>query len=140
MIFALLPTGNTDKKKLNCLAAHFDIENGVMKSKNILLDSTEIIIHGRGTIDLAKQELDLLIIPQAKLEKFLSISAPIHVQGPLTNPKSNVTSGGLLTTGLKWYMSLIYVPFKWLTGERFPADGLATCYQAMDWKMPQSQN
>ena len=139
LIFALLPTGK-DEKKINCLAARFDVENGVMTSKNILMDSTEIIIRGRGSIDLAGRELDLLLIPQAKLEKFLSISAPIQVQGPIAKPKSSITSGGLLTTGLKWYMGLIYVPFKRLTGERFPTNGLSTCYKAMDWAMPQGQN
>jgi hypothetical protein len=28
------------------------------------------------------------------------------------------------------------VPYKRLTGEKFPADGIATCYNAMDWEMP----
>jgi len=32
-------------------------------------------------------------------------------------------------------MSLIYVPFKWLTGERFPSDGLVTCSKAMDCEL-----
>jgi hypothetical protein len=36
----------------------------------------------------------------------------------------------------RWYYGLIYVPWKWLTGERFPADGIATCYKAMDWEPP----
>ena len=36
-------------------------------------------------------------------------------------------------------MSLIYVPFKWLTGERFPSDGLPTCFKAMDWELSPEQ-
>jgi hypothetical protein len=30
---------------------------------------------------------------------------------------------------------LIYVPFKWLTGERFSSDGTATCFDAMGWNL-----
>ena len=36
----------------------------------------------------------------------------------------------------RWFYGVIYVPWKWLTGERFPADGIATCYRAMDWELP----
>lgn len=32
-------------------------------------------------------------------------------------------------------MNLIYVPFKSLTGERFPWDGLARCFSAMEWEV-----
>jgi hypothetical protein len=37
---------------------------------------------------------------------------------------------------LRWYYNLIYVPFKWLTGERFPAHGIETCFNAMGWDLP----
>ena len=32
-------------------------------------------------------------------------------------------------------MNLFYVPYKWLTGGRFPADGTATCFNAMGRKL-----
>lgn len=41
----------------------------------------------------------------------------------------------LLGMAMKWWMRLIYVPFKWLTGEPFPADGTSTCFNAMDWAL-----
>jgi len=47
-----------------------------------------------------------------------------------------IARGGFVTTMLRWYYGLIYVPWKWLTGERFPADGMATCFNAMDWDLP----
>jgi len=136
LIFALLPNGADSGKKLNCMVARFEVDNGVMTSSNTFLDSTDIIIHSRGTIDLARQELDLLIAPQAKREKFLSISTPIAVTGSFDEFNVGIASGGFLTTMFRWYYGLIYVPWKWLTGERFPADGMETCFNAMDWDMP----
>lgn len=135
LIFSLLRTTTTSgsDKKMNCLVTRLEVEDGVMSSKNILLDSTDIIVHGRGSIDLGKRQLDLLFAPQAKVEKFLSVSAPIEVKGPFDDFRIGVTRGGFVMTLFRWYMNLIYVPYKWLTGERFPADGLATCYRAMDW-------
>jgi len=135
LIFALLPaiSGSGKGKKMNCLVARFEVEDGLMESKNILLDSTEVLVHGRGSIDLGQRQLDLLFAPQAKLEKFLSISTPIQVSGPFDDFNVRIAGGGFVLTLFRWYMSLIYVPYKWLTGERFPPDGTATCYKAMDW-------
>jgi hypothetical protein len=116
--------------------ARFDSENSVLKSRKLLLDTTDILVHGRGSIDIVNRELDLLFSPQAKLEKFLSVSAPIKVDGPFDDFKIGVTQGGFIMTLFRWYMGLIYVPYKRLTGEKFPADGIATCYNAMDWEMP----
>ena len=46
----------------------------------------------------------------------------------LTAKAMNAGAWGM-TTGL------IYVPYKWLTGKRFPPDGTATCFDAMDWEL-----
>jgi hypothetical protein len=94
-------------------------------------------VRTRGEIDLVNRQLDLLAIPQAKVEKFLSISTPIAVTGPFDDFSAGVASGGFLMTMVRWYYGLIYVPWKWLTGERYPADGIATCFRAMDWELPE---
>lgn len=139
LIFALLPAEKESGKKMNCMVARFDVENGVMHSKNTFLDSTEVIVRARGDIDLVNGELDLLIAPQSKREKFLSISTPIAVSGPLSDFSVGFAPGGFLTTMFRWYYSLVYVPWKWLTGERFPADGIATCHKAMNWELPENR-
>jgi uncharacterized protein involved in outer membrane biogenesis len=136
LVFALLPLGENQQKKLNCLVARFEVENGVMTSKETFLDSTEIIVRARGEIDLANRQLDLLAAPQAKMEKFLSISTPIEVTGPFDDFKVGVARGGFVMTMIRWYYGLIYVPWKWLTGERFPPDGIETCFRAMGWEAP----
>jgi uncharacterized protein involved in outer membrane biogenesis len=136
LVLALLPTGKDSGKQMNCLVARFEVEDGVMKSRNTLLDTTDIIVRARGEIDLVNRELDLLIAPQAKTERFLSVSTPLEVSGPFDDFIVGIAPGGLLTTMIRWYYGLVYVPWKWLTGERFPADGIATCYRAMDWELP----
>lgn len=137
LVFALLPSTGAEKK-LNCMVSRFEIENGVMQSKNTFLDSTEVIVRAKGSIDLASRELDLWIAPQSKREKFLSVSTPLAVTGPFSDFSVGVAPGGFLATIARWYYGLIYVPWKWLTGERFPADGIATCYKAMDWELPEN--
>jgi len=139
LIFALLPGGESDKK-MNCMVAVFEVENGNMKSKNTFLDSTDVIVRARGDIDLVNRELSLIVAPQSKREKFLSVSAPIRVKGPFSDFTVAVAPGGFVMSMFRMYYGLIYVPWKWLTGERFPADGIATCYSAMGWELPENEH
>jgi hypothetical protein len=136
LVLAILPAPTSaNATLLNCLVARLNMKGGVLKIDRAILDSTDTIIRGRGDIDLAKAELDLIVAPQAKREKFLSVSTPVTVTGPLDNFEIGVKAGGIIAMGMKWWTSLIYVPFKWLTGERFPADGTPTCFKVMDWEL-----
>ncbi|MBT8064236.1 MAG: hypothetical protein KJN94_04395 [Gammaproteobacteria bacterium] len=83
-----------------------------MKSGHMSLDSTEIIVRARGDIDIAQRQLDLWLAPQAKMEKFLSIQAPIMVTGSFDDYQIGVAPGGLVTTMLRWFYSVIYVAWK----------------------------
>jgi hypothetical protein len=78
----------------------------------------------------------MIVAPQAKREKFFSVSTPVAITGSWDDFRIGVGLGGAMATLFRWYMALIYVPYKWLTGERFPADGLATCFNATKWELP----
>jgi uncharacterized protein involved in outer membrane biogenesis len=136
LIFAVLPTPTVgDVSRLNCLVARLEATDGLLKTKNVLVDSTGTVIRGRGSIDLAQGQINLLVTPQAKRERFFSASTPVRVTGPLNDFEVGVEPAGFIGTLLRWYTSLIYVPFKWLTGQRFPPDGTQTCFDMMDWEL-----
>jgi hypothetical protein len=136
VVLALLSRPSAaSSSRLNCVATRFDAHDGVLKSQITLLDTTDSIIRGKGEIDLATDQLDLVFWPQAKREKFLSVSTPITVTGSVEDFQIGVEPAGFLGTLTKWYTAIIYVPFKWLTGERFAADGTSTCFDAMDWDL-----
>jgi len=137
LVVALVtPKDVSQPKKLNCMVASFSVDEGVMQARTVMLDTTDVIIRGRGSIDIANRSLDLIVAPQAKREKFFSMSTPVAITGPWDDFQVGVTKVGIAATLFRWYMALIYVPYKWLSGERFPADGLTTCFNATDWELP----
>jgi uncharacterized protein involved in outer membrane biogenesis len=137
LVLALLtPKDSGTPKKLNCLVAKFAVDEGVMKSKLVMLDSTDVIVRVKGEIDIPNRTIDIVAAPQAKLEKLFSMSSPIVATGPWDDMQIGLGGGGFVGTLFRWYMTLIYVPYKWITGERFPADGLTTCFGATDWELP----
>ncbi|MBL6597502.1 MAG: AsmA family protein [Alphaproteobacteria bacterium] len=76
----------SDRGKLNCMVSRFDIQHGVATSKAMLVDSDRVIVAGEGTITLAKQELDLKLTPQPKNPSLISLSVPLLITGPATDP------------------------------------------------------
>ena len=139
VILALLAnTSQDESKQLNCLVARFDATDGVLKSSNTFLDSTDVVVRGRGEINAGDRTIDMLFAPQAKRERFFSVKAPFEVKGPWNDVSVGLAPGSFASVVFRWSLSLFYVPFKWLTGERFPKDGRVTCFNATRWDMPAS--
>ncbi len=112
VVTLVTPKGFSQPKKLNCMVASFSVDEGVMRSRTVMLDTTDVIIRGRGSIDIANRTLDLIVAPQAKLEKFFSMSTPVAITGPWDAFQVGVTKVGIAATLFRWYMGLIYVPYK----------------------------
>jgi hypothetical protein len=87
-VLDVLTTVGTQKEyeKLDCLAASFLFKDGVGTSQGIYLETTDVRSHGKGTVDLREETLDLVIEPKPKKGQ-LGGSSPVHIQGSLTNPQ-----------------------------------------------------
>ncbi len=92
-----------DVTRLNCIVARIDVQDGVARTDSILIDTERITIAGSGTLELDKEELDLLLKPNPKDATLVSLAAPAHVTGPLASPKAERTklpAGRLALTGV----------------------------------------
>jgi uncharacterized protein involved in outer membrane biogenesis len=61
----------------------FDFEQGLGKSKAILLDTDQTRTEGTGTIDLRNETVDVLLTPHPKKPGLISPHSAIHVHGPI---------------------------------------------------------
>jgi uncharacterized protein involved in outer membrane biogenesis len=76
--------------RLNCLAADFRVDNGLMNAQRFVLDTAEAIVDVDGTINLANEQLNLTLHPQTKGVRVFSLRAPLYVKGPFSQPKISV--------------------------------------------------
>ena len=72
--------------QLRCAAAAFDIKQGLMSSKVIVLDTSDTVINGTGQISLANETLDILLKPEPKDKSILSLRSPLRVAGTFAAP------------------------------------------------------
>lgn len=71
---------------VRCAIAQFAIDDGLMKTETLVFDTRDTIIRGEGTVDLAREELDLTLSPLPKDISIFSGRAPLHVTGSFKEP------------------------------------------------------
>jgi uncharacterized protein involved in outer membrane biogenesis len=81
--------------QLNCLAADFDVNKGLMQSQVFVVDTQEAIIRVNGNISLANEQMDLTIKPETKALRLFTLRAPLYVRGPFSKPEVSVDKGVL---------------------------------------------
>ena len=80
---------------LNCLIVRFDFHHGTAESKKlILLDTTNVLAPGEGSIDLRDEIIDIRFDPHAKNRRLIETTIPFAIEGPLTNPSVKLSSTG----------------------------------------------
>lgn len=78
---------------LNCLAADFDVKDGLMQTRAFKLDTQDATIDITGTINLATEKLDLDIDPENKSLRIFTLRTPLYVRGTFKNPDVGVHEG-----------------------------------------------
>jgi hypothetical protein len=72
---------------VNCAISQLDIDDGVVNVKLMYLDSAQMRMVGRGTIDLRTEKLDLRLLPRRRGTRILAHNIDLLVTGPLVEPK-----------------------------------------------------
>lgn len=89
----LLLAKDEEKARLRCGVADFQVDDGVMHAKNVVFDTEDVLITGRGELRLKPEELDLEIKGQPKELRFMRLRTPIKVRGHLRKPSVGIDAG-----------------------------------------------
>lgn len=76
----------TEKQNINCGAMRFIATNGLLRSNGILFDSPIAAVAGEGTVDLGRDQANLLFRSAVKDQQAASfLNVPMKATGPLSN-------------------------------------------------------
>ena len=81
--------------QLRCAAAAFDVSNGLMTSRALVLDTSDTVIYGDGQVSLANEAIDLTLHPYPKDMSILAFRSPLKVAGSFAAPKLGPDKGAL---------------------------------------------
>ena len=80
---------------LRCAALAFDVKQGLMNSKVIVLDTADTVINGSGQVSLANETLDILLKPEPKDKSILSLRSPLKIGGTFAAPTAGPDKAAL---------------------------------------------
>lgn len=126
----------TDKEKqskLNCAIAGFRLDDGIMKQKVLLVDTSRMQIQGTADVDFKKKEIELYVEPKAKRPEFFSLATPVRITGQFKDFGIGINPLHLAGSAIKFVTSPVVVPFHRLFSKDVPADGIEACETA--WKL-----
>ena len=128
VLMALLPAvDSSHESKVNCAIGRFDLKDGVMSEKTIMIDTSRMRVKGKGGANFANEEIDLRIRPLAKTPQFMSLAIPIGLTGKFDDFHVGVTARDVVETLGQFVTSVIWVPIEKLFGREIPADGHDVC-------------
>jgi AsmA family protein len=93
---SLAVVGDDPALSIDCAAADFEVVGGVAMSKTLLLDNTDSLIVGEGTIRLADETLDVTVMAEPKDFSLLSLNAPVFVRGSFKEPAYGIGPEALI--------------------------------------------
>lgn len=125
---ALLPAVDKSKaSKINCAVAKFDLQDGVLKHRTIVLDTSRMRVSGEGSVDFHTEKLHLRMAPKAKVPEFLSLAIPVEVNGTFREPKVGVAAMDVVGMVGKFATSIFWVPIQRLVEKPVAEDGGEVC-------------
>jgi uncharacterized protein involved in outer membrane biogenesis len=82
----LLLTKSEGRAPIRCGVARFDIAAGTATAQSFVLDTQDVLITGKGNVDLGTEQLDLTIQGQPKRFHLVRVRAPVDIKGHLSKP------------------------------------------------------
>ena len=109
-ISSLIPfTDKSDRQKIRCAVAQFNINDGLAKTHALVLDTGIVSALGSGEINLATEEINLYVAPRTKRTSVIKLAlVPLDVRGPLVSPSitPNVAGSTISTTNTAVHIGL----------------------------------
>ncbi|HUN45324.1 MAG TPA: AsmA family protein [Stellaceae bacterium] len=78
---------------IDCVILRLGVDKGVAAAQTFLVSTTDAVVQGSGSVNLADETLNLTLKPLNKHFTFFSLRAPIDVTGTLAKPDYNVHAG-----------------------------------------------
>jgi hypothetical protein len=92
-------SGDNSNTNLRCAVANFDARQGVLASRQIVIDTEPVLVEGSGNINLRDETLDLRLQGKPKHFQLVRLRAPITVSGPWQHPVLGVKAGPAVAQG-----------------------------------------
>ena len=98
--------------EIRCGVIDFQAQKGTLDARSVFIDTTSVLITGRGHVNLADERLDLSLQGDPKKVRFLRLRSPITLHGTLLHPAVGVKPENLVAqAGVAAALGTLLTPF-----------------------------
>ncbi len=95
----LLLEKNQQQAAVRCGVADFDARDGVAKVKQVVFDTTPVILTGLGDVNLRDERIHLQLTGKPKKFRFAVLRTPVEIRGTLRHPAVGLKGSKLAAQG-----------------------------------------
>jgi uncharacterized protein involved in outer membrane biogenesis len=97
---------------IRCGVIDFQAQKGTLDARSVFIDTTTVLITGRGRVDLGDERLDLALQGDPKKVRFFRLRSPITLHGTLLHPAIGVKAENLVAqAGVAAALGTLLTPF-----------------------------
>ena len=123
--------GIPQRANLQCFVAEYTLTNGLMQTKDLIVDTSEAEVRGTGNINLADETLDYKLVTKSKHFSVGTLSTPIDITGTLKTPSIKPEVGPLaLKGGAAVGLGVLFPPAAILPTIQFGTGNTGACENA----------
>jgi uncharacterized protein involved in outer membrane biogenesis len=119
--------GLPQRAPVECFVADLPVRQGILTLQALVLDTTEGIVHGVGTVNLRDESLDLQLRTEAKHFSIGSLPTPIHVGGTFRHPRIIPGAELAARSGIAAGLAAVFPPLALLPTIQFGTDDDHRC-------------
>ena len=97
------------KEELRCIVSDFEIKNGVMTPRALVIDTAGTTVNGEGTINLTDETLNMTLKGKPK-KATLSLRGPILVKGSFRDPSVGIGAEAFARAGGSAVLGALLTP------------------------------
>jgi len=132
LLVAVLPhVGGGQESVLNCVVGSFDLKDGTLTQRALMLDTSKMRVDGEARVDFDQRRVELVLSPRAKRPKLFSLATPVSVGGSFDDFGVGVKATDLVGTVIGLATGVVEVPARYLLRDIQPEDGTADCRAAL---------
>ncbi len=83
---------------VDCGMLDLPVSDGVGRLSVFVLDTPDMLMRGRGTVDFGREQLDILLLPRPKRGRVLAHNANVRIHGPMLDPRQSIDASDTATT------------------------------------------
>jgi uncharacterized protein involved in outer membrane biogenesis len=107
----LLLSKSQKETGIRCGVVDFQAQKGMLDSRSVFIDTTNVLITGRGNVNLRDEKLDLTLQGDPKKIRLLRLRSPITLHGTLLHPAVGVKVDQLIAqTGIAVALGTLLTP------------------------------